>query len=88
MGLFSLERSLTQTLRLQQDEAYEVSLRADQEKERVRQEELERQRLEQQALDDAVQAEIDRKAVSFLSVNCVFGLEINVVRFIRRKSPG
>lgn len=59
-----LERSLTQTLRQQQDEAYEVSLRADQEKERLRLVELERQRAEQQAVDDELQAEQDRKAVS------------------------
>ncbi|ODN02705.1 FAS-associated factor 2-B [Orchesella cincta] len=49
-----LERSMTQTLRQQQDVAYEESLRADQEKERrkaeekekKRQEEMEKQRLE------------------------------------------
>lgn len=56
---------MTQTLRQQQDEAYEVSLRADQEKERLRQVEQERLRLEQQAVEDERQAELDRKAVSF-----------------------
>jgi FAS-associated factor 2 len=44
-----LERSLTQSLRQQQDEAYELSLRADQEKERRRLEELQ---VEQQKLDE------------------------------------
>lgn len=57
------ERNLTQTLRQQQDEAYEVSLRADQEKERLRLAEQERLRLEQQAVEDERQAELDRKAV-------------------------
>ena len=34
--IFRMERSFNQTLRAQQDEAYELSLRADQEKERAR----------------------------------------------------
>lgn len=47
-----LERSFTQSLRQQQDEAYELSLRADQEKERRRQEELEEQRRAQEAVEE------------------------------------
>ncbi|ALC39987.1 Faf [Drosophila busckii] len=44
-----LERNLTQTLRRQQDEAYEQSLLADEEKERQRQRELEAVRQQQEA---------------------------------------
>lgn len=44
--LFRFERKFVQDLRQQQDEAYEQSLRADQEKERQKQ--LERERLLQQ----------------------------------------
>ncbi len=47
-----LERSFTQTLRQQQDLAYEQSLRADQEKERKKQEELAEQKRAQQALEE------------------------------------
>lgn len=50
-----LERSMTQTLRQQQDLAYEESLRADQEKERKKKEEKEKKRLEEvekQRLED------------------------------------
>lgn len=59
-----LERSFTQSLRQQQDEAYEESLRADEEKERqkqVVQDEIMRVR---QAEEDERQAEEDRKNVS------------------------
>jgi len=52
-----LERSMTQTLRQQQDEAYLESLKADQEKEKRKQEDLEKQR---QAEEDR-QREIDEK---------------------------
>lgn len=63
---FRLERSLTQSLRQQQDEAYEVSLRADQEKERLKQ--LEREKIIQQQLDEEAErnAEVQRKEVSRL----------------------
>lgn len=65
-----LERSLTQSLRQQQDEAYELSLKADQEKERQkqlerneikRQEELveEEKRAEEQKKDDIARLKID-----------------------------
>lgn len=50
-----LERSLTQTLRAQQDVAYEESLRADQEKERKRQIERENQ----ERIEKEIQAEHD-----------------------------
>lgn len=58
-----LERSLTQTLRQQQDEAYEQSLRADQEKERLKQ--LEKEKLIQKQLDEEAElfAEQQRKEV-------------------------
>lgn len=50
-----LERSMTQTLRAQQDVAYEESLKADQEKERKRT--MEREEL--QRIEREVQAELD-----------------------------
>uniref|UniRef100_A0A1B0CVU1 UBX domain-containing protein n=2 Tax=Lutzomyia longipalpis TaxID=7200 RepID=A0A1B0CVU1_LUTLO len=56
-----LERSLTQSLRKQQDEAYEQSLKADQEKERRKQEEKEEQLRQQQAIEAEKQAEVERK---------------------------
>lgn len=48
------ERSLTQSLRQQQDEAYEQSLKADQEKERLK----ELERAEKQKILDSIEAEI------------------------------
>ncbi|KAI9576554.1 FAS-associated factor 2 [Glossina fuscipes] len=45
-----LERNFTQTLRRQQDEAYRQSLRADEEKERLRQMERERERAVEETL--------------------------------------
>lgn len=59
-----MERNLTQALRQQQDEAYEVSLRADQEKERLKQLERDEMLRQQQAFEDEVQAEQQRKEVS------------------------
>lgn len=56
-----LERSFTQSLRQQQDEAYEVSLRADQEKERRRQEKLEEEQKVQAAIDAEKRAEEEKK---------------------------
>jgi FAS-associated factor 2 len=50
------ERSFNQTLREQQDVAYQESLRADQEKERLRRESLER---EKQVEQDAMQRQLD-----------------------------
>lgn len=58
-----LERSLTQSLRQQQDEAYEVSLRADQEKERLRQLERDEAQRQLQAIEDERLAEQERKEV-------------------------
>ncbi|XP_054743787.1 FAS-associated factor 2 [Anastrepha obliqua] len=46
-----LERNLTQTLRQQQDEAYQLSLRADEEKERLRQLERDAERKAQEAIE-------------------------------------
>lgn len=58
-----MERSLTQSLRQQQDEAYELSLRADQEKERIKMlEQLEIQR-QQQLVQDEINAEQQKKEV-------------------------
>lgn len=57
------ERSLTQSLRQQQDEAYEESLRADQEKDRKRQEEkraLEEEEARLKAEIDAYERELER----------------------------
>uniref|UniRef100_A0A1A9W0Q3 UBX domain-containing protein n=1 Tax=Glossina brevipalpis TaxID=37001 RepID=A0A1A9W0Q3_9MUSC len=45
-----LERNFTQTLRRQQDEAYRQSLRADEEKERLRQMEREKERVAEETL--------------------------------------
>lgn len=56
-----LERSFTQSLRAQQDEAYEQSLRADEEKERRRQEQLEEVRKAQEAEENERKAEERRK---------------------------
>uniref|UniRef100_A0A1Q3F6M6 Putative regulator of the ubiquitin pathway n=1 Tax=Culex tarsalis TaxID=7177 RepID=A0A1Q3F6M6_CULTA len=55
-----LERDLTQTLRQQQDEAYQMSLRADQEKQRRKQEEREEAQRAQQAIEAERQAEQQR----------------------------
>lgn len=56
-----MERSLTQTLRAQQDEAYQESLRADQEKERLR--EIERQAIleEERRQREEIEAEEERR---------------------------
>lgn len=56
-----LERSLTQSLRQQQDEAYEQSLKADQEKERRKQIEREELLKAQQAEEDLRRAEQEKK---------------------------
>lgn len=55
-----LERDLTQTLRQQQDEAYQMSLRADQEKQRRKQEEREKELRAQQAIVEEQLAEQQR----------------------------
>lgn len=57
---YSFERKFVQDLRQQQDEAYELSLRADQEKERLKQLEKERQ-LEQQMQEEAERFEKQRQ---------------------------
>lgn len=61
-----LERSFTQSLRQQQDEAYEESLRADEEKERQKQVEREEIMRVERAQQDERQAEEDRKNVGIL----------------------
>lgn len=58
-----MERNLTQSLRQQQDEAYELSLKADQEKERLKQLERDEMLRQQQAFEDELQAEQQRKEV-------------------------
>lgn len=57
---YSFERKFVQDLRQQQDEAYELSLRADQEKERLKQLEKDRQ-LEQQMQEEAERFEKQRQ---------------------------
>lgn len=57
------ERNQTQVLRQQQDEAYLVSLRADQEKDRKRREEQEQKRLEEEKVQQTVLAEERRRRV-------------------------
>lgn len=56
-----LERSLNQSIRNQQDAAYQQSLLADQEKERKRQEELEAKRRAEQEIEEQRLAEQRRK---------------------------
>ena len=67
---FRFERSLTATLRAQQDEAYEESLRADQEKERRRQEACEEEARKRQAETDLAKQEEKRKIVMFNPLIC------------------
>lgn len=64
--LFRVERSFNQTLRRQQDEAYMLSLVADQEKERLRCQELEKRESEARQLREVEEAERRRKEVSEL----------------------
>lgn len=52
-------------MRQQQDEAYEVSLRADQEKERLKQLERDEILRQQRAFEDELLAEQQRKDVRF-----------------------
>lgn len=61
-----VERSFNQTLRRQQDEAYMLSLIADQEKERVRVEEQEQRENEARQLRELEEAEHRRKEVCSL----------------------
>ena len=56
---------MNQTLRLQQDEAYEVSLRADREKERLRK--LERERRE---AEDRQKRELELQEIRQKEVRC------------------
>ena len=65
MPFSSFERKFVQDLRQQQDEAYELSLKADQEKERLKQ--LEKDRvLQEQLKEEAERLEKQRqKEVSF-----------------------
>lgn len=58
------ERNQTQVLRQQQDEAYLISLRADQEKERKKKEEQEQRRQEEEAARQKCLAEERRQRVS------------------------
>lgn len=58
-----LERSMTQTLRQQQDMAYEESLRADQEKEKRKREEKEKKLQEELEKQRLVDEERDRREV-------------------------
>ena len=58
-----MERSMTQTIRQQQDAAYLESLKADQEKERKKKEELEKKRLAELEKQRLVEEEIERREV-------------------------
>ena len=60
-----LERSMTQTLRQQQDEAYLASLKADQEKEKRKQEEQEKLRQQELEKQQKIDDEIQRIEVTF-----------------------
>ncbi|XP_013116262.1 FAS-associated factor 2 [Stomoxys calcitrans] len=65
-----LERNLTQTLRQQQDEAYRQSLRADEEKERLRELEREREREAEEALERQRQeAELRKEEIVQLKID-------------------
>lgn len=84
-SLCSCERKFVQDLRQQQDEAYELSLRADQEKERLKQ--LERERLLQQEMqEEAERLEKQRqKEVKFNNSICfceILRFNIQILRFI------
>lgn len=63
-ALLREERNQTQVLRQQQDEAYLISLRADQEKERKKKEEQEQRRQEEEAARQKCLAEERRQRVS------------------------
>lgn len=83
---FSLERNLTQNLRQQQDEAYELSLKADQEKERLKQLERDEMQRRQQAFEDELQAEQQRKEVSnFIHIKRSFDNSVNLQDIARLK---
>jgi len=62
------ERSMTQTLRQQQDVAYMESLKADQEKEKRKKEELEKKLLEEQKQQQLVENEKRKKEVKIQSI--------------------
>lgn len=61
-----IERSFNQTLRRQQDEAYMQSLLADQEKERLRCQEIEKRQGEEKRLRELQEAERLKKEVNYL----------------------
>lgn len=67
-----LERSATQSLRQQQDAAYEESLRADQEKERRKQLLREEEQRRQDAINAEILAGIQRKEVSLFFIIIIF----------------
>lgn len=58
-----MERSMTQTLRHQQDDAYQASLRADQKKDRKKREEEQKKRLEEEEKQKLEDEEKQRKVV-------------------------
>ena len=65
-----LERSFTQSLRQEQDAAYEESLRADQEKERRRQEELaEQRRKEEEEAEERRKVEEAKNRIAQLKID-------------------
>lgn len=66
LHLIRVERSFNQSLRQQQDEAYMMSLLADQEKERQRCEEQDRRESEAKLLREEAEAERRRKEVKHI----------------------
>jgi FAS-associated factor 2 len=74
-----LERSMTQTLRQQQDAAYLESLQIDKEKERKKREEKERLRQLELEKQRKEQEEIDRREVSNYDLKIIDGMIWNSI---------
>lgn len=70
--VYSFERKFTQDLRQQQDEAYELSLKADQEKERLKQ--LEKERLLQQQLQEEAEI-LEKQRQKEVIITLKYGIE-------------
>lgn len=78
------EREFAQTLRQQQDQAYEESLRVDREKERRRQQEREQQIQRELEVVAQLEAERERKEVIFLkSHELLIHIMINQISYAK-----
>lgn len=75
---FREERNQTQVLRLQQDEAYQASLLADQEKDRKKREEEEQVRQEEEKAQQSVLAEERRQRVS-LTFHYIYAVHARIL---------